>query len=312
MRNKSINVLIICYNQENLIGRTLDSILRQKDWGLQNIVVSDDCSTDQTWNVLMKYQQKYPDIIRPIHQEHNVGIYGNMEYVLNNRGEADLFLHTSGDDPILDGFFKSAQKFIEEKGIDTREAVGIYSDWKTIAPDGTETINRQNAILTGIQPWSLYLRGRATSRSLLVSESVLSRFTPIILDQGLNLAECMYDSQMHLNIDFAYYMPVVTTTYYSRIGISTRLGDTGYHTVMARKKLDYILVHYAKNNKDIERIKYGLVKCDFYEKPRIKHLFKMFYYYEKSMLPEIKESSLKTLRLFGSYTKYFLKNMFVR
>ena len=48
-----INVLIITYNQEDLIKRAIDSILCQKEYGLNKIVVSDDCSSDNTWNVLM-------------------------------------------------------------------------------------------------------------------------------------------------------------------------------------------------------------------------------------------------------------------
>ena len=47
-----INILLITYNQENLIRRTLDSILCQKEIGINNIVVNDDCSKDNTWEIL--------------------------------------------------------------------------------------------------------------------------------------------------------------------------------------------------------------------------------------------------------------------
>ena len=59
-----INILLITYNQENLIRRTLDSILCQKEFGINNIVVNDDCSKDNTWEILKEYEAKYPNIMR--------------------------------------------------------------------------------------------------------------------------------------------------------------------------------------------------------------------------------------------------------
>lgn len=307
MINKKITVLVICYNQEKLIGKTLDSILCQKEWGLHHIVIGDDCSTDHTWDVLMNYKQKYPDIVLPIRQERNAGIYGNMEFVKNNRGTADLFVHCSGDDPLMEGFFETVQRFVHENSIDTTEAVGIYSDYKIIAPDGKETVFHQDAILSGYNPWSLYIRRRASSRSLVLSEKVLERFEPIILDKGLNLAECMYDSQCHLNIEKAYYMPVVTSIYYSQIGISTKLHKSDYHTTQARIKLNYILENYAKDERDISVIKCGLQKNIFRETPRLRNIYKILFYYKKGKLQGLNYSWKTPFLLIGSCLNIYLK-----
>lgn len=308
MQLKKINVLIICYNQEKLIGRTLDSILQQKEWGLNQIVIGDDCSTDGTWNVLRDYKNRYTDIINPLPSEKNLGIYRNMERVAANRGEADLYLHVSGDDPILNGFFEAAQKFIEKNEIDTTKAIGIYSDWKTINPEGVETVHHQNAVLSGYKPWSLYLHGKISSRSLLLSAKVIDRYKPIIHDKGLSLAECMYDSQSHLNVDYAYYMPLVTSIYYSNIGISTTLGTKKYKIDQARIKYQYILDHYVKEKFDYYQAKYGLSKCYFLEHPSIWRFIIMFYYFEKGQLPDLRYSSKYTIRLFGSYFKRYILN----
>ena len=75
----SINVLILCYKQERIIGRAIESALCQKEWGLKNIIIQDDCSPDGTWEVLQEYARKYPDIVKPYRNEHNLGIYGNWQ-----------------------------------------------------------------------------------------------------------------------------------------------------------------------------------------------------------------------------------------
>ena len=58
------SVIIITYNQEHLIKRALDSVVCQKDY-LYEIIISDDCSTDYTWKVVLEYQRKYPSLLKP-------------------------------------------------------------------------------------------------------------------------------------------------------------------------------------------------------------------------------------------------------
>ena len=72
------SVAIITYNQEKFIGRALESVLVQKKW-VYEIVICDDCSQDNNWNIIMDYYHKYPEIIRPFRNEKNLGIYGNIE-----------------------------------------------------------------------------------------------------------------------------------------------------------------------------------------------------------------------------------------
>ncbi len=64
MSDKEISVIVVTYNQEATIGRTLDAILAQ-DFALPyEIVVGDDASTDGTRSILEAYQKRYPDIVR--------------------------------------------------------------------------------------------------------------------------------------------------------------------------------------------------------------------------------------------------------
>lgn len=72
-----ISVIVVTYNQEETIGRTLDSILQQQTTAQFEIVIGDDCSTDGTEAVCRDYAARYPDIIRYFRREQNMGVLFN-------------------------------------------------------------------------------------------------------------------------------------------------------------------------------------------------------------------------------------------
>ncbi|ANU22548.1 glycosyltransferase family 2 protein [Planococcus donghaensis] len=72
MENR-IMVSIECnaYNHENFIAEALDSMLMQKTDFAYEILIHDDASTDRTADIIRSYEQKYPDIVKPIYQTEN-------------------------------------------------------------------------------------------------------------------------------------------------------------------------------------------------------------------------------------------------
>ena len=89
------SLIIPVYNAEKFIGRCLDSLLEQtfKDY---EIIVVDDCSKDNSLNVLQEYSKKYP-IIQVIHQEKNGGsVLARETGMLHSSGE--YIIHVDADD----------------------------------------------------------------------------------------------------------------------------------------------------------------------------------------------------------------------
>lgn len=83
-----ISVIIPSYNRADTVGQTIDSILAQKVDADMEIVIGDDCSTDNAREVLEQYRQKYPDIIRLFLREQNMGLGANWaQCVKDCRGE---------------------------------------------------------------------------------------------------------------------------------------------------------------------------------------------------------------------------------
>ena len=72
-----ISVIIPSYNRANTVGQTIESILAQEVDANIEIVIGDDCSTDNAREVLEQYRQKYPDIIRLFLREQNMGLGAN-------------------------------------------------------------------------------------------------------------------------------------------------------------------------------------------------------------------------------------------
>lgn len=227
----SINVLMITYKQEKLVSRALESIICQKNYGLKNIIISDDCSPDGTWDVLQEYAKKYPDIIKPFRNERNLGIYGNWEKMISIRGDADLYCVCVGDDALCDGWFKSVQENLAKRAIDLNGvAASISSDHKTIRPNGTYIINRNNRLIEkGIDCISMKARNIINTRSTMATAETYNRYKPIDHSQGAVYAEELADMRVYKDSDVHYYVPFVATVYYTHIGVSTKLTTKEYY-----------------------------------------------------------------------------------
>lgn len=67
-----VSVLMITYNHEEFIEEAIESVLMQKTNFEYELVIGEDCSTDNTRNIVKAYKEKYPNIIKLNLQESNV------------------------------------------------------------------------------------------------------------------------------------------------------------------------------------------------------------------------------------------------
>ena len=71
------SAVIITYNQENFIEQAIECALAQKVDFKYEIVIGEDCSTDNTRELCYRYQRMHPEIIRLIISDRNVGLLEN-------------------------------------------------------------------------------------------------------------------------------------------------------------------------------------------------------------------------------------------
>lgn len=71
--NKDIQVSVYClaYNHEKYIQKTLEGFVNQIADFKFEVFVHDDASTDHTPEIIKRYADEYPDIIKPIFQQEN-------------------------------------------------------------------------------------------------------------------------------------------------------------------------------------------------------------------------------------------------
>lgn len=69
----TVSVWIVAYNHERFIAQCLESVLMQQVDFTYEIVIGEDCSTDGTRAIIQDFEARYPDIIKPIYHESNVG-----------------------------------------------------------------------------------------------------------------------------------------------------------------------------------------------------------------------------------------------
>lgn len=82
-----VTVGIPVYNQENLVIKALESIPKRDDI---EIMVIDDGSTDKTWNNLLRYREKHPELINLVvlYNEKNKGVGYTVNRIYDNaKGE---------------------------------------------------------------------------------------------------------------------------------------------------------------------------------------------------------------------------------
>ena len=73
-----VSVSMITYNHEAYIAQAIESVLMQQCDFPFELVIGEDCSTDRTREIVRDYQEKYPDKIRLLLPETNLGMNRNF------------------------------------------------------------------------------------------------------------------------------------------------------------------------------------------------------------------------------------------
>lgn len=218
-----ISVCIICYKQEDLIKRAINSLLKQKDY-IYEICVSDDCSPDNTWNVLLEYDKQYPGLFKLQKHSVNVGIFENIESTWG-MPTGDIIYLLAGDDEVGENWFKTVVEYIMNRNIDYKnELFCIYGDYKCIYPNG-DSLLLTNDLIKKHSPLSLALRGLICNRSACYSILILRKFKKV--SQGRShIAEWALDVQLQLYTENNYYIDAIGNIYYTQVGVSISIDES--------------------------------------------------------------------------------------
>ncbi|MCC5895591.1 MAG: glycosyltransferase [Alkalibacterium sp.] len=95
-----VSISVTTYNQAKYIEQTLESLLMQKTDFKFEILINDDASTDASPDIIKRYEETYPDIIKPIYQTVNQYTQGKeVHYTFNyTRAKGKYIAYCDGDD----------------------------------------------------------------------------------------------------------------------------------------------------------------------------------------------------------------------
>ena len=133
-----ISIIMGIYNCSNTLDISLKSIFNQTytDW---EIIMCDDGSSDDTFEIAKKYQIDYPEKVVLLKNERNMGVNATLNKCLK-MAKGEYIARQDGDDISLPDRFKKEIEFLdlhkEFAFVSTHmsffDETGIWGEWKTL------------------------------------------------------------------------------------------------------------------------------------------------------------------------------------
>jgi len=123
--NIMVSVCMITYNHEKYIGRAIEGVLLQKCNFSVELIIGEDCSTDNTRKICEEYQRKN-NIIKLLPSEINLGIIPNFIRTLNSCSGKYIAI-CEGDDYWIDPLKLQKQLDYLERNLNVSFVATNYS-----------------------------------------------------------------------------------------------------------------------------------------------------------------------------------------
>ncbi len=122
--NPRVSVILPARNEEEFIGKCLDSLIKQ-DYGNYEIIVIDDSSEDKTGKIISEYAKKDPKVIPVSARPKPDGWMGKNWACMEGYGKAtgDLLLFTDADTKHAENVMSLAVSHLNSFGLDALSAI---------------------------------------------------------------------------------------------------------------------------------------------------------------------------------------------
>jgi glycosyltransferase involved in cell wall biosynthesis len=209
-------VQMVTYNHEKYIADALNSLFDNRVQP-DEVILHDDCSMDNTWNIVLDFKRKYPDILKIKRHEKNTGIFQNINSTLC-QGSGDIITGLSGDDYLKPGLFEELNRVVRENAINVaNDRFIIVTNTMQVFPNGTERVI-ENYKLRNNSLFKERLRYGLNYREVGISRNILKSVQPIRYDLGLH-ADWLHCLEMESLCEKQYFTDFVSSVY--RCGVGT-------------------------------------------------------------------------------------------
>ncbi|WP_313004344.1 GNAT family N-acetyltransferase [Chryseobacterium gleum] len=299
LKKTTVSIFVMVYNHGQYLKDCLDSLLEQKTNFNYDIVVGEDCSKDNSREILLNYQKLYPGKFKLLLHPNNIGAVDNQNMTYENCSGKYIAI-CEGDDYWID-----ASKL--QKQIDFLEKNPEYS--LTFHKIKEITTREERFSYDNPNEEKTYTLEDLSKENFIVTVSVVFRKNFEKLPEWMKYSP-IGDYPLHLlNASFGLikYFPEEMAAYRVGSGIwSTQ--NTVDQIVNTMFSLKFLLQHF-KNNKDVfNSLKTQYINCQqallrpFEEKRALEIKIKDYNYLEKNislnyLLKMLQTKFLKKLRL---------------
>ncbi len=135
-KNYSLSVVIPCYNEGATIEKTVKSVLDSGYKNLKKIIVVDDCSKDNSYEIIKELEKKYPRVLA-VQTPKNTGCAAGSKNYGAKFVDTELIGFSDGD------------SFIEKGSID--KLVGFFNDEKMGSVTCSVLVHNRNKFIERVQ-----------------------------------------------------------------------------------------------------------------------------------------------------------------
>ncbi len=186
MSDIQVSVCLITYNHSAYIREAIESVLMQQVNFSWEIIIADDCSTDDTRTIIEEYRTKYPQLIKTLFQPHNVG--GGKNFVdLLNAANGKYIAYLEGDDYWIDKHKLQKQYVYMERNSNI-----------------SLCYHQSNRVYTKLTPWALKNQDKGPNYTSNDSDEPITTINTL-LDKGwFILSNTMFFKNIKLPTGFEY------------------------------------------------------------------------------------------------------------
>ena len=276
------SVLMITYNQESYIKEAIESVVSQKEF-LFEIIIVDDKSSDSTFNLILEYQKAYPKLIKAYQNEINIGVYKNYEKV-KSLSNGNVISFCSGDDKLSSNCIEYVNKEYRRLKINpSSERAIIITNSAHLYPNGRLThwnnfIERDKTLFRSYLRLSLSHRGVGYSIALLDSLPKMDNLLLKVkgLGWGYDSLKGLYEA---LNIDKYSHINIIGGVYRLDSGVTSVKKDKEYwNKYIKTQKAIKSLFKTQLSKSDLIYINFTIKGCRFKKNPSIRNWLNTFYY----------------------------------
>lgn len=94
----TVSVCTVTHNHGQYIRQCLEGILMQKTTFPIEVIIGEDCSTDNTREIIKEIASMHPDIIKPVYHDSNVGALRNIHEFCLPKAKGKYIALCEGDD----------------------------------------------------------------------------------------------------------------------------------------------------------------------------------------------------------------------